>query len=157
MMLILLILFYNGSSVAWTVVSLAKLSQSYITNDGQSASLSWCQPPSGVQDNVFVTVRQLRVCWCGTPSLTSGRVCSLELLLVIASAVIIGSYSLGTHDHTLLSQIRDSTNLEDQDPIFIYPRNRVVQLFLLALTSLFIASYDSQAYTEVFEPASTQG
>jgi hypothetical protein len=34
------------------------------------------------------------------------RVCRLELLLVLASAVILGSETLGTHDHILLSQIR---------------------------------------------------
>jgi hypothetical protein len=33
--------------------------------------------------------------------------CRLQLLLALASALIIGSGSRGTHDHTLLSQIRD--------------------------------------------------
>jgi hypothetical protein len=37
------------------------------------------------------------------------------------------------HNHILLSQIRDSPNLEGQVPVFISPRNRV-------------ASYDSQGY-----------
>jgi hypothetical protein len=36
-------------------------SQSYVTTDDQSASLSWCQAPSGKHDRIFVTVRQLRV------------------------------------------------------------------------------------------------
>jgi hypothetical protein len=27
------------------------------------------KPPSGAQDQIFITVRQLRVCWCGAPSL----------------------------------------------------------------------------------------
>jgi hypothetical protein len=31
--------------------------------------------PSGAYDQIFITVRQLRVCWCGAPSLTRGRVC----------------------------------------------------------------------------------
>jgi hypothetical protein len=43
--------------------------------------------PSGAYDQIFITVRQLRVCWCG--------------------AVILGCEFLGTHDHSLLSQIRD--------------------------------------------------
>jgi hypothetical protein len=30
--------------------------------DGQSASLSWFQAPSGAWDQIFVTVGQLRVC-----------------------------------------------------------------------------------------------
>jgi hypothetical protein len=37
----------------------------------------------------FLLVRQLRVFWCGAPSLTRGRVCRLQLLLVIGSAVIL--------------------------------------------------------------------
>jgi hypothetical protein len=36
-----------------------------------------------------------------------GRVCRLQFLLVLASAVILGSESLGTRNHLLLSQIRD--------------------------------------------------
>jgi hypothetical protein len=53
------------------------------------------------------------------------------------------SLSRGTHDHILLSQILDSPNLEDQVPVFIYPRNRVAQLYPQALGSLFVLSYDS--------------
>jgi hypothetical protein len=49
--------------------------------------------PSGAQDQIFVTVRQLRVCLCGALSLTRGRVCRLQLLLVFASEVILGSES----------------------------------------------------------------
>jgi hypothetical protein len=40
-------------------------------------------------------------------SLTRGRVCRLQLLLELASAVILGSESCGTRYHILLSQIRD--------------------------------------------------
>jgi hypothetical protein len=40
-------------------------------------------------------------------SLTRRRVCRLRLLLGLASAVIFVSESRGTHDHILLSQIRD--------------------------------------------------
>jgi hypothetical protein len=55
--------------------------------------------PSGAYDQIFITVRQLRVCWCGALSLTRGRVCRLRLLLALASAVILVS--------VILSQIRD--------------------------------------------------
>jgi hypothetical protein len=44
---------------------------------------------------------------CGAPSLTRGRVCLWYMLLVLASVVFIGSDSLGTRDHILLSQIWD--------------------------------------------------
>jgi hypothetical protein len=50
-----------------------------------------------------------------TSSLTKGWISSLQLLLVLASAVILGSDSRGTHDHILLSQIRDSPNLEGEE------------------------------------------
>jgi hypothetical protein len=39
-----------------------------------------------------------------------------------------------------------SSNLEDQVPVFISPRNRVAQLHPQALGSLFVASFDSQGY-----------
>jgi hypothetical protein len=59
--------------------------------------------PSGAYDQIFITARQLRVCWRGALSLTRGRVCRLQWLLVLASKVILGSES----HHILLSQIRD--------------------------------------------------
>jgi hypothetical protein len=62
--------------------------------------------PSGAYGQIFITVRQLWVCWCGALSLTGGRVCRFQLLLVLARAVIFGSESRGTRDHILLSQIR---------------------------------------------------
>jgi hypothetical protein len=63
--------------------------------------------PSGAFDQIFITVGQLRVCWCGALSLTRGRVCRLQLLLALTSAVIVGSEPLGTRDRILLSQILD--------------------------------------------------
>jgi hypothetical protein len=54
---------------------------------------------SGAQDQIFITGRQLLVPWCGAPSLTGGRVCRLQLLLVLASAVILGSESRGTRPY----------------------------------------------------------
>jgi hypothetical protein len=44
-----------------------------------------------------------------TSSLMRGRVCRLQLLLVLASVLIPGSDSRGTHDHTLLYQIKLTT------------------------------------------------
>jgi hypothetical protein len=63
--------------------------------------------PSGAYDQIFMTVGQLRVCWCEALSLARGRVCRLQLLLVLASAVILGSEPLGTRHRILLSQIWD--------------------------------------------------
>jgi hypothetical protein len=112
------------------------------------------KPPSGTQDQIFVTVRQLRVCWCKALSLTRGRVCRLQLLLALANAVIHASKSHWTH--ILLFQIRDSPNLEGQVPVFISRKNRVAQLFSQALGSLFIACYDSQGYGRGIRTSSTR-
>jgi hypothetical protein len=68
-----------------------------------------------------------------TSSLMRGWVCCLQLLLVLASAVTLGSESRGTHDHILLSQILDPPNLEGHVPVFISPRNRVAHLYTQAL------------------------
>jgi hypothetical protein len=62
------------------------------------------------------------------PTLKKGCACRFQLLLILASAVILGSKSCGAHDYVLLSQIRDSSNLEGQAPVFISPRNSVAQL-----------------------------
>jgi hypothetical protein len=102
--------------------------------------------PSGAYGHIFITVRQLWVCWCRELSLTTGRVCRLQLLLVLARAFIFGSESRGTRDKILMSQIRDSPNLEGQVPVFISPTNRVGQLYPQALGSILIASYNSQSY-----------
>jgi hypothetical protein len=52
-------------------------SQSYVTTDGQSASVSGIKHPSGAQDQIFITVWHLQACWCELLSLTRGRVCHL--------------------------------------------------------------------------------
>jgi hypothetical protein len=62
-----------------------------------------------------------------TSSLMMGWICSLQLLLVLASAVILRSESDGTHDHILLSESR-LPQPEGQVPLFRIPRNRVAQL-----------------------------
>jgi hypothetical protein len=79
-----------------------------------------------------------------TPSLRRGRVWSLQLLLGLASTVILRSDSRGTHEHILLPQIRDSPNLEGHVLVFISPRNRVARLYPQAQGSLFVASNDRQ-------------
>jgi hypothetical protein len=82
-------------------------------------------------------------------SLTRERVCRLQLMLVLTSAVILGSESRETRDHILLSQIGDSFNLEGQVPVFISPRNRVARLYGQALGSLFHSLGSSQVKVKV--------
>jgi hypothetical protein len=74
-------------------------------------------------------------------------VCRLQFLLVLASAVILRSESRGIHDHILLIEIRDSSNLEGQVYVFISPRNRVTQLYTQAMGSFFAVFYYSQGYS----------
>jgi hypothetical protein len=81
-----------------------------------------------------------------------GYVSRLRLLLALAITVILRSESRETHDHILLSQIRDSPNLEGQVPVFIIPRDRVAQLYPQALGSFFVTSYYSQSYGESISP-----
>jgi hypothetical protein len=43
---------------------------------------------------IFITVRQLRVCWCGELSVTRGRACRLQLLLATIFYYLIFKTSL---------------------------------------------------------------
>jgi hypothetical protein len=103
---------FSLSSVLFCVLSysvffcvLSYSSQSHNATDSQSVSKSCCGAPSGVHDQIFITVSQLRSCFCGAHYLTRGQVCLLYTLLVLASAVFLGSESLVTCDYILLPQI----------------------------------------------------
>jgi hypothetical protein len=61
------------------------------------------QHPSGAHDQIFITVRQLLVCWHEAPPLVKGWICSLQLLLSLASAAMLGSESHMTHDHVCIA------------------------------------------------------
>jgi hypothetical protein len=88
--------------------------------------------PTGAQDRIFVIVRQLRVVIWGTLS-----DCRTGLSFTIAAGLRQCSHSRvrphGSHDHILLSQIRDSPNQEGKVSVFISSRNRVAQLHTQAL------------------------
>jgi hypothetical protein len=102
----------SASDVAWLTLHSWSLN-SLMTDLWLSLSLMLrptvigIKHPSGAYDQIFITVGLLRICWCGALSLTRGRVCRLQLLLAVASAVILGSESLGTRGRILLSQIWD--------------------------------------------------
>jgi hypothetical protein len=100
-------------------------SQSYFTTgDLPPISSSWRQSPWDARPDIFFfQMNTFGNAPYVTSCLTRGWVCHLQLLLVFVSTVILRPESSGTHDHNLLSQIRDSTNLEGQVPIFISPRN----------------------------------
>jgi hypothetical protein len=71
---------------------------------------------------------------------------SFTIAAGLASADILGSESRGTDNHTLLYHIRDAPNLEGQVPMFTSPSNRMAQFYPQVLSSLFVASYDSQGW-----------
>jgi hypothetical protein len=108
------------------------LSKSKLCYDRRSAGQSVLEQSThlGLTTRSLLLVWQLQSCSCGAPSLTRGRVCPLYMLLVLASAVFLGSESLGTWDHILLSHIWD------------FPFRRLLRL--------------AGSTVEVFDPASTR-
>jgi hypothetical protein len=80
--------------------------------------------PSGAKDQIINTVR-CRFNGVGR-ALSRGRIWRLQLPLVLAGAVILGSGFRDTYGHVLLSQTRDSSN---HVPIFMYLGNGVAQLY----------------------------
>jgi hypothetical protein len=80
-------------------------SESYVTTDGQSASLFWYKAPiRGLRADLYYCQTVAGLLMWGAP-LTRQRVCRLQLLLALASAVILESESCRTLDHILLFQI----------------------------------------------------
>jgi hypothetical protein len=123
-------------------------SQSELLYDWRFIANQFVLATNPLRPTARIFIFQLNTCGCSpyvTSSLTIGWVCRLQLLLVLASAVILRSESRGTHDHILLSQIRVSANREGKVTVFISPRIRAAQLYPQALGSLFITSYDLQS------------
>jgi hypothetical protein len=127
--------------------------QSYVTTDGQSASLSYCQAPIwGLRPDFY---------YCQTiAGLLMWHVLSDErtgLPFTITAGPRQRSHSwvrVETRDHILLSQIRDYPNLEGQVRVFIYPRSRVAPKHWVPFSS---PPTTRGATVEVFEPASPRG
>jgi hypothetical protein len=64
-------------------------SQNYITTDGQSASLYWNKAPIwGLRPDLYYCLTVAGLLMWGALSLTRRRICRLQLLLALASAVI---------------------------------------------------------------------
>jgi hypothetical protein len=82
-----------------TALSNSAQNQSHIATDGLWISKSWYRAPSGAHDQIFITLWQIRSCFCVAPSLTRWWVCLLYVLLVLASVVFLGSESIWTRDH----------------------------------------------------------
>jgi hypothetical protein len=80
-----------------------------------------------------------------------GRVCNLLLLLVLASAVPRDS-----RPHFIVPILETHPNLKGQFPVFISPRNRVVQIYPQSLDSLSVTFTTCRITLEVFCPTSTR-
>jgi hypothetical protein len=115
----------------------------------------WCQVPSDSRPEIF---SQLNPCGNSAyviSSLMCGWVCRCQLLLALGSVVILGPGSRGTHDHILLSQIRGSSKLERQVPVFISPGIRWPSYTPRHWVPFSSSSTTRRATVEVFEAAST--
>jgi hypothetical protein len=123
---------FTGKQQDYNKRSIQSQSQSHIATDSQSISKSWCRAPSVAHDQIFITVWQLRSCFCGAPSLRRGRVCLLYT-----------SYAAGPRQRSL-SPVRVPW---DSWPYFT----------LSDLRLPFSSSPTTRRVTvEVFEPASTR-
>jgi hypothetical protein len=82
-------------------------SESYVTTDGQSASLSWNKAPIwGLQPDFYYRRTFAGLLMWG--ALSDGRTgLSFTIAAGLASAIILWSEPLWTRDHILLSQIWD--------------------------------------------------
>jgi hypothetical protein len=70
----------------------------------QSVCLSWCRAQTGAHDQMFFLVWKLLSCACGAPSLATGRVCHLSVI-VDSIVLVIVSKHLQVHNYVLLYTI----------------------------------------------------
>jgi hypothetical protein len=131
--------------------------QNYVTSNGQPANLFWCQAPIwGVRPHYYYS--QIVVGLLIWGALSDKRT---GLSFTVATGLRQRSHSRvcvpRSHDHVLVSQIRDFPNPEGQVSVFIALRKRVAQLYLQALGPFFSPPTTRRTVVEVFEPASTWG
>jgi hypothetical protein len=86
-------LYWRVTLLALTLIHSTGQNQNYAETGSQSARLSWCQVPSGIKDQIFITLWQLRVCSCGALSVSRRRVYRLKLLLVFTSTDLLSGPS----------------------------------------------------------------
>jgi hypothetical protein len=102
-------------------------SQSYVTTDGQPASLSWCQAPIwDLRPDFHCCHTVASVLMWGV---LSGERTGLSFAIAACPRQLSHSWvrvplDSWPYDHILLSQIRDSPNLQGQVPVFISPKEQ---------------------------------
>jgi hypothetical protein len=98
-------------------------SESELLYDWQFTANQFVLATSPLRPTTRIFIFQLNTCGYSpsvTSSQTRGWVCRLQLLRVLARAVILRSESRGTHDHILLSEIRDPPTWRARSP-YLYP------------------------------------
>jgi hypothetical protein len=141
-----------------TLTNSASESESELLYDWRFTANQFVMATNPLRPTTSIFVFQGNACGYSpyvTFSLTIGWVCRLQLLLVHASAVVLGAESRGTPDHILLPQIRDSPNLEGQVPLFMCPSDRVAQLYPRHWVPFSSPPTTHRVTVEVFDPAST--
>jgi hypothetical protein len=94
------------------------------------------RPPSRTRDQipffVFLEIifRQWSICYYGASSLTRGPVCNLQLVLGLASAVILGSVFRGTHTQFHCLEFGAPPIWRTRFPYLFPPGTRYVRKFL---------------------------
>jgi hypothetical protein len=88
-------------NVTITLLTFPQNQSQELLYDGQSTPDQFVLAPSHLRPTTSTFFFQLNTCGY-SPYITSSRVCRLHLLLILASAVIPGFKSRGTHDHILL-------------------------------------------------------
>jgi hypothetical protein len=102
----------DSTTVLYSLV--VSQSESQLLYDGRFTANQLVLETSPLRLKTCNSIFQLNTCGYSpyvTSPLTRGWVSRLQLLLVLASAIILKSESRGAHDHILLSRIRDSPNL----------------------------------------------
>jgi hypothetical protein len=100
---------------------------------------------------------QWNTCRYVTSSFMRGLVCRLQLLLGLASLVILWSESCGTHDHILQSRIWDSSTWKARSP-YLYPPGTGWPSYTPRHWVLFSSPpMTCRPMVEVVQPASTWG
>jgi hypothetical protein len=133
-------------------------SQSYFTTDGlPPISSSWRQSPWGSLPEFSF---QLNTCGHSayvTSSLTRGWVCRLQMLLALASAVILGSESRGTHNHIFCCLRFETPKPGGPGPLTYIPQEQSGPVINPGTVFLISSPPTTRRATvEVFEPASTR-
>jgi hypothetical protein len=114
--------------------------QHYLTTDGQSACLSWCQAIIWERRPIFLSFPwKLSSDICGScyPLWWEDTSVSYSCNWVSPTQVGLGAEPRGTHNHILLAQFWQSPNLEGKVPASIPRRDRAAQYWVCYCSVLY--------------------